>query len=165
MTLAVLLSLSTLLTTSPTAQVAEITPPPGPHRLAYTHTDRTEVAFLDIGSLERSEDLVQAWAFFVLAEPTAMFAPVPADIYWARIALDCAGRTVRFTHVIAIVDGVTVFDAPVMSEPTPTQDSWALDAAYACDGETPARPVIDDADAAIRAARDIMASDAGVPPA
>ncbi|WP_426050607.1 hypothetical protein [Brevundimonas sp. SL161] len=154
------LSVAAILGTNSLSQVPELATPTAPLQLAYTHTARTEVAFLDLNSLERSGDLVQAWGFYVLAEPIQTFAPFPADVYWARISLDCAARTGRFTHAIAIVDGVIAFNAPVTSEPTPTQGAWALDAAYACDGETPARPVVADTDAAILASREIMASDA-----
>lgn len=158
--LAALLSLVPLLATHALPQVA---PPTGPHQFAFTHTDRTEVAFLDLASLDRRGDIVEAWGFFILAQPMQTLAPMAADQYWTRITIDCAARTAQFTHVIAIVDGATAFNAPVSTAPTPTADSWALDAAYACDGETPARPVIEDADAAISAAREIMASDAWAP--
>lgn len=160
MNLAAVLSIVSLLTGCAPGQV---TPPTGPHQLAFTHTDRTEVAFLDLASFERRGDIVEAWGFFLLAQPAQTLAPMAADQYWSRITIDCAARTAQFTHVIAFVDGAVAFNGPVSTDPTPTADSWALDAAYACDGETPARPVIADVDTAIREARAIMASDAWAP--
>lgn len=143
--------------------VAQVAPPTGSHQLAYTHTSRSQVAFLDLGSLERTGEVVEGWSFFVLAQPVTAFGLVPADIYWTRIRIDCAAGMARFTYAIALVDGVVAFSEAVEMAETPTQGSWALDAAYACRGETPVRPVVENVDAAILEARMIMGSDAWGP--
>lgn len=142
---------------------ARLSPPTDGHRLAYTHTARTEVAFLDLGSLVREGDVVQVWGLTVLAQPAAAFGSPPADLYWTRISIDCRARMGRFVHAIAIVEGVQAFNSPVTVPATRTEGAWALDEAYACHAATPARPVVEDVEDAIRAAREIMSSDAWNP--
>lgn len=141
-------------------QDGAVTPPSGPHRLAYTHTAQNQVTFMDLNTLQRSGDAAEAWGLIVLSAPLTPFGSPPAQIFWTRIRIDCAARTGRFTHAIAIVDGQTVFNQPVTMRDTPAEGAWALDEAYACRGETPARPVVEGSDEAIQAAREIMASDA-----
>lgn len=141
-------------------QDAPLSPPTGPVRLAYTHTARSQVAFIDLASIERTGDEIETWGLTVLSTPLTPFGSPPAEIFWTRIHIDCAARVGRFAHAIAVVDGAVVFNQPVTMAATPTEGAWALDEAYACRGETPARPVVEDGDEAIRAAREIMASDA-----
>lgn len=156
MILAPLLMTASLLTG---VQDGALNPPSGPRRLAVTHTARNQVAYLDLAGIERTGDVIETWGFTVMAAPFRPFGSPPAETFWTRIRIDCAARVGRFTHIIAIVDGEPVFNQPVAMRDSPAADSWALDEAYGCRGETPARPVIDNAADAIAAAREIMASE------
>ncbi|MGV3577552.1 hypothetical protein [Brevundimonas sp.] len=142
------------------AQDTALAPPSGPHRLAYTHTDSNQVAFIDLAALQRTGDVVETWGLTVLSRPLTPFGSPPAEVFWTRIRIDCAARVGRFTHAIAIVDGAVAFNQPVAMRDTPAEGSWALDEAYACRNETPTRPVEEDSAAAIAAARALMAGEA-----
>ena len=54
-----------------------------------------------------------------------------------------------FTQVIAMVDGEIVHFAPGVDG----GDAWLLNAAYACHGQTPARPVVAEVEEVVRSPR------------
>lgn len=136
-------------------------PPTGPYRLAYTFTSPTEVAFLDLASLERTGDVVEGWSLNLFAEPFRPdYAPAAAPMHWSRVRIDCAGQTARFTHGIGVVNGAVAFSVPIEMAETRVRDGWVLDEEYACRGGEPARPTLPLMSDAIDAAREIMSSPA-----
>lgn len=135
-------------------------PPSGPVRLAFTFTSPTEVAFIDLASLHRSGDVVEGWSLNVFAEAFQPdYAPAAAPLHWSRVRIDCAAQTARFTRGVGIVEGAPVFDVRIETADVRVRDGWVLDEQYACQGQAPARPVVESVEAAIDTAREIMSSD------
>ena len=136
-------------------------PPTDDLRLAYTTTSRVEVGFMDLGSLTRTGDVVQGWSLNIFGEPMPNpFHAEAIDAQWSVFTIDCAARTARFTRAVGLKDRNVLFDAPYDYPVTPVAEGWALDASYACDAETPSRPIVTSLEEAYSQAEAIMSSDA-----
>lgn len=146
---------------APGLSVAQDAPPSGDVRLAFTTATQGEVGFMDLASLQRTGDVVQGWSLNIFGEP--MENPYHAesiDAQWSVFTIDCAARTARFTRAVGLKARTVLFDEAWDYPVTPVADGWALDASYACDGETPARPLVTSVDDAYTQAEAIMSSDA-----
>lgn len=137
----------------------QLSPPAAPHSLAYTHTAQDEVALLDLKSLQRQGGVVEGWSLHIMRNPVQVFGLTSSDTYWMRVRLDCNARVGRFTHSIALVDGLPVARTDVAEPDSPAYRDWALDEAYACREEVPARPIVNTVEDAVTAAQEIMSSD------
>lgn len=136
-------------------------PPAGDLRLAYTTTSPVEVAFMDLGSLTRTGDVVQGWSLNIFGEPMPNpFHAEAIDAQWSVFTIDCAARTARFTRAVGLKERNVLFDAPYDYPVTPVAEGWELDASYACDAATPERPIVTSLDDAYSQAAEIMSSDA-----
>lgn len=155
------LSSVAFLTALAIAPVQQFEPPTGPHRLAYTFTSQTEVGFLDLASLQRTGDVVEGWSLNIFAKPYQPdYAPVAAPLHWSRVRIDCGNQTARFTHGIGVVADAVVFSASIPMAEMRVADGWVLDADYACNGASPARPIVTGVPEAIEQSTAIMTSDA-----
>ena len=136
-------------------------PPTDNLRLAFTTTSPVEVAYMDLGSLSRTGDVVQGWSLNIFGEPMPNpFHAEAIDAQWSVFTIDCAARTARFTRAVGIKARAVLFDAPYDYPVTPVAEGWELDASYACDAATPDRPVVTSLDDAYAQATAIMSSDA-----
>ena len=139
----------------------DLSPPVGPHRLAYTFTSRTEVAFMDLASLRRTGSVIEGWSLNIFREPYQPdHAPAPSSMHWVAFRIDCGAQTARFVQDVGIVDGEVAFSVPILAADGPVRDGWVLDEAYACQGASPARPLVLSVPEAVDQAGVIMSSDA-----
>lgn len=150
---------------APVLAAAQDAPPSGEVRLAYTTATQGEVGFMDLASLQRTGDVVQGWSLNIFGEPMPNpFHAESINSQWSGFTIDCAAQTARFTRAVGLKDREVLFDEAWDYPVTPVGDGWSLDAAYACDGQTPARPVVTSIDEAYAQAEANMASDAWTAP-
>lgn len=116
---------------------------------------------MDIGSLQRSGDIVEGWSLNLFLEPyRPEEAPSAALMHWVKFRIDCDAQTARFMHDVGLTDNQVVFSVPIVAADGPVQNGWVLDEQYACQGITPERPIVSSVAEAVEQAQAIMTSDA-----
>lgn len=142
-------------------------PPPEPYRMVYSMASPREVMMIDLNSVERTGDVVEAWSLVVLADPmTLPDAPSPANMYWMRSRLDCAARTGQFVGAIGMANQQVQFSIAMNFAPTPLDSDWPIEEEFMCQNREGARVAATTLAEAMAAASSHMNSPAaGEPPA